>query len=270
MVAVLTPKSGGKSIVIDKAVVLVGRHPDCDYILQNSRKVSRRHVCIVQVNEKYMVRDLGSMNGVTVNGTRVKKEQRVVIGDEVVIGDVPFRFEEVQKIPRPARKPAAPVSKPARPGQPPKQRNGGGIVSPMPPSDISQQYPVALPDEDQSFEIVADDDEPMLLPDPVVVDEDEDVGFIALDEDIDAEPEANVKAEDVQVIDVGNLDLEELDIVDTIEEVGSGQLGDSFGEFGPVVDMVEEFGDDDVEDVIVLDDPIVLDDDDDEEMIVLD
>lgn len=92
MVAVLQPVGEGKLIAIDRAVVLIGRGADCDAVITESPKISRRHCCMVQVDETYFVRDLGSMNGVWLNGERVNRESLVQIGDRVAIGDVEFLF----------------------------------------------------------------------------------------------------------------------------------------------------------------------------------
>lgn len=98
MVAVLHPLKSGKIIAIDRAVVLVGRGSDCDAIISDSQKISRRHCCLVQVDNSYYIRDLGSMNGIWVNGNRVSREQLIATGDEVQIGDVEFKFHPNARI----------------------------------------------------------------------------------------------------------------------------------------------------------------------------
>ncbi len=101
MVAVLHPTGPGAQIVIDRAVVLVGRSADCDVIIDFSSKISRMHCVFVQVDADYYVRDLGSMNGVRVNGERVEKTLKLTQGAEVAIGDVMFQFHaNVQPAPR--------------------------------------------------------------------------------------------------------------------------------------------------------------------------
>src|ERR1700676_3437963 len=72
------------SILLDKPIMLFGRNPECD-IQIDSRKVSRRHCCIAQVNDYLVVRDLGSTNGLRINGVRVL-EGRLTNGDELIIG----------------------------------------------------------------------------------------------------------------------------------------------------------------------------------------
>ncbi|HEX6985691.1 MAG TPA: FHA domain-containing protein [Planctomycetaceae bacterium] len=94
MILRLEPKAGGPPVPLDKAVLFFGRHPDCDVRLVGSPKVSRRHCCIAQVNDRWVVRDLGSMNGVTLNGTRVEREVDLKPGDELLVGDVAFAVAE--------------------------------------------------------------------------------------------------------------------------------------------------------------------------------
>jgi pSer/pThr/pTyr-binding forkhead associated (FHA) protein len=89
MPAHLLSLTDGPSILIDKPILLFGRHQECDVQL-NSKKVSRRHCCIAQVNDYLVIRDLGSTNGIRINGQRVA-EGRLHPGDEVTIGN--FRYQ---------------------------------------------------------------------------------------------------------------------------------------------------------------------------------
>ncbi len=88
----LEPKVDGPPIPLDKAVLFFGRHPECDVRLVASPKVSRRHCCIAQVDDRWFIRDLGSMNGVTLNGKRVNREAALTVGDELAIGDTVFKL----------------------------------------------------------------------------------------------------------------------------------------------------------------------------------
>src|SRR5436309_8479916 len=85
MLAQLVALSDGPNILLDKPILLLGRHPECD-IQIDSRKISRRHCCIAQVSDYLVVRDLGSTNGVRINGVRVT-EGRLNAGDELTIGN---------------------------------------------------------------------------------------------------------------------------------------------------------------------------------------
>lgn len=79
----------GPSVQIDKPILLFGRHEECDIQL-NSKKVSRRHCVVAQVNDVLIIRDLGSTNGVRINGDRVA-EGKLRPGDEVQIGN--FKYQ---------------------------------------------------------------------------------------------------------------------------------------------------------------------------------
>jgi len=81
--------SDGPSVQIDKPILLFGRHEECDVQL-NSKKVSRRHCVVAQVNDVLVIRDLGSTNGVRINGERVAEGQ-LRPGDEVQIGN--FKYQ---------------------------------------------------------------------------------------------------------------------------------------------------------------------------------
>ena len=90
MTVLLKPHQGGRPIILDKPILLIGRHPDCDVILKNSGKISRKHCCVALVDNHFVVRDLDSMNGVWVNGERVNHTAGLRNGDELMIGDLPF------------------------------------------------------------------------------------------------------------------------------------------------------------------------------------
>lgn len=81
--------TGGPSVLLDKPIVLVGRHEECDLIL-DSKKVSRLHCCLAQVNDRLVVRDLGSTNGLRVNGRKVS-EATLAPGDELQVGTFTYQ-----------------------------------------------------------------------------------------------------------------------------------------------------------------------------------
>jgi len=112
---VLTPLQGGASIPLDKAIVFFGRGSECDVVLTNSRKVSRKHCCVSQIDHRIVIRDLGSMNGVRINEQMVQDEENLEIGDVLWVGDLGFRLEQagamglkappiVRKVPIPSKK----------------------------------------------------------------------------------------------------------------------------------------------------------------------
>src|SRR5437868_7858714 len=105
----LVALTDGPSIMLDKPILLVGRHQECDIQIQ-SRKVSRRHCCIAQVDDYLVVRDLCSTNGIRINGVRVA-EGRLSPGDELTIGN--FRYEV--RWPGAAGHPHKAAAQPAKP-----------------------------------------------------------------------------------------------------------------------------------------------------------
>lgn len=119
MSAFLVPlDNAGCVIPLEKAILLIGRQADCDVALTVSRKVSRRHCAIAVVNNTVVVRDLGSTNGVSVNGARVEREAKLSLGDEVTIGDVRFRLQREASLARPASGPNGKRPQPASPQAP--------------------------------------------------------------------------------------------------------------------------------------------------------
>jgi pSer/pThr/pTyr-binding forkhead associated (FHA) protein len=89
MPAHLLSLTDGPSILLDKPIMLFGRHAECDVQL-NSKKVSRRHCVLAQVNDYLVIRDLGSTNGIRINGKKLA-EGKLHPGDEVSIGN--FRYQ---------------------------------------------------------------------------------------------------------------------------------------------------------------------------------
>lgn len=82
-------------IPIDRQVMLVGRDETCDAVV-DSRRVSRLHCCLAIVNNRLMIRDLDSTNGLKVNGVKVS-ESVLTTGDEVLLGDCPFRVRDEEE-----------------------------------------------------------------------------------------------------------------------------------------------------------------------------
>jgi pSer/pThr/pTyr-binding forkhead associated (FHA) protein len=78
------PGSGSR-FLLDKDVTTAGRHPDSDIFLDDVT-VSRRHVEFRRTEgSRFLVRDLGSLNGTYVNRDRID-EASLSAGDEVQIG----------------------------------------------------------------------------------------------------------------------------------------------------------------------------------------
>jgi pSer/pThr/pTyr-binding forkhead associated (FHA) protein len=119
MSAQLVPINAGSvpAVLISRPVILIGRHPECDVRI-DSPQVSRRHCCLAMAYDRLVIRDLGSANGIRVNG-RLVEEANLDQGDEVAIAHFLYRLVVAapavasrSKAPAPAgahRPPAAPI-----------------------------------------------------------------------------------------------------------------------------------------------------------------
>jgi pSer/pThr/pTyr-binding forkhead associated (FHA) protein len=79
----------GPDITLDRALVMVGRHSQCDARL-DSLWVSRRHCVLTEDGGEVL--DLGSTNGIRINGQRVERG-RLRPGDEISIAHIRYRLE---------------------------------------------------------------------------------------------------------------------------------------------------------------------------------
>ena len=78
--------------------ILIGRLPECD-VRYRSRTLSRRHAEISQDHGEYVIRDLGSQNGVLINGHRVHAPHLLTDGEHITLGIYEFRFEGGRLVP---------------------------------------------------------------------------------------------------------------------------------------------------------------------------
>jgi hypothetical protein len=77
--------------------VVVGRSRACGCILSDA-SVSRRHAVIRHSDGAWWLRDLGSMNGTYVNGSRILDDVEVRPGDEVGFGAASYRLAPVSAL----------------------------------------------------------------------------------------------------------------------------------------------------------------------------
>jgi predicted component of type VI protein secretion system len=78
----------GQAIPVLTEKFIIGRAKDC-HLKPTSELVSRYH-CAILVSDEVIVRDLGSRNGVRLNGERIVTEQKLKHGDKLVIGPLEF------------------------------------------------------------------------------------------------------------------------------------------------------------------------------------
>ena len=80
-----------RRLEFDDGDIVIGRHPDCDIIIDDA-SVSRRHAKIKVNNGVCYIEDLSSRNGTFLNSHTVHKSTRLFDGSEIVICDVRFVF----------------------------------------------------------------------------------------------------------------------------------------------------------------------------------
>jgi len=84
--------SDGHRVQLGEDRAIIGRLPDCVVALTDPQ-VSRHHAEIRRDERGYRVVDLDSMNGIQVNGVRVR-EHLLADGDVILVGATEIRYEE--------------------------------------------------------------------------------------------------------------------------------------------------------------------------------
>ena len=77
-----------------RAVTSIGRDPGNDLVLDDDA-ASARHAVVSFADGQWWVEDAGSTNGTLVNGGRVWEKERLNYGDELTVGRVDLRLEQV-------------------------------------------------------------------------------------------------------------------------------------------------------------------------------
>ncbi|WP_188111151.1 adenylate/guanylate cyclase domain-containing protein [Nocardioides antri] len=83
----------GRTLKVDEHGLRIGRQPDNDLVL-NDGKASRHHCAITGTPAGFVLTDLQSTHGTTVNGERVTMARPLEDGDELVVGDTRMRFTQ--------------------------------------------------------------------------------------------------------------------------------------------------------------------------------
>ena len=82
----------GRTAIVGSQGAVLGRSRDCDIVLDDAN-VSRHHAELRPSGGSWVVRDLGSTNGVKVNGRRVDGAQSLHAGDAIELGSSRVVFE---------------------------------------------------------------------------------------------------------------------------------------------------------------------------------
>nr|WP_254259362.1 FHA domain-containing protein [Leucobacter chinensis] len=81
----------GARFLLDQASTVAGRHPEVDIFLDDVT-VSRKHAEFSREGTTFSVRDLGSLNGTFVGGSRIDGTVVLADGVEVQVGKFKFTF----------------------------------------------------------------------------------------------------------------------------------------------------------------------------------
>ncbi len=84
-VTIILASGERETLTVDGPRATIGRREDCD-IRIDSKAVSRMHAELARVDDGWEIRDLGSLNGLQING-RLVEHTPIIEGDEVIIGD---------------------------------------------------------------------------------------------------------------------------------------------------------------------------------------
>jgi hypothetical protein len=82
----------GKRMLIPPAGGVIGRSRDCDIVLSDAN-VSRRHAELRPSGGDWTILDLGSTNGVRINGREIDGPAAVAAGDRIEVGTTELVFE---------------------------------------------------------------------------------------------------------------------------------------------------------------------------------
>jgi hypothetical protein len=82
----------GRRLLVPPAGGTIGRGRDCDVVLEDSG-ISRRHAEIRPSGDGWTLEDLGSTNGVLVNGEKLTGARALSAGDRVELGSTEIVFE---------------------------------------------------------------------------------------------------------------------------------------------------------------------------------
>ncbi len=93
MARLLLSTAEGQQAIELRSLNSLGRHPNNSIQLLD-KIVSKEH-CIVELRDiRFLLRDLGSLNGTYVNGERVRGEMFLKHGDEIALGSTRARFDD--------------------------------------------------------------------------------------------------------------------------------------------------------------------------------
>lgn len=134
----------GKAFAIEKGEVVIGRDLGNDITISDA-EVSRRHFRLFLQGSNYVIEDMGSTNGTSVNGQRLIGPYILRGGEAITLGEhVGLTFEIIQSAPDPNATIAAGQARQAPPQaqrtpaaqQPPRPVSEPPAPKPKPPAPV--------------------------------------------------------------------------------------------------------------------------------------
>ena len=84
---------GGKRMVLSGSQMVIGRSREADVVIDDPN-ISRKHAAVQRSGPSWVIEDLGSTNGVLVNGRRIGAAQPLNPGDRIELGTSVLTYEE--------------------------------------------------------------------------------------------------------------------------------------------------------------------------------
>ena len=84
--------TNGEMVKLDKDTMVIGRSRTCDVVIP-SAKVSRQHASLSRIDGDLYIEDLGSANGVWLNGEKITRA-KISAGDSFTISDETMLFDQ--------------------------------------------------------------------------------------------------------------------------------------------------------------------------------
>jgi pSer/pThr/pTyr-binding forkhead associated (FHA) protein len=89
-IVIVSGDAAGTEFPLQRRTTSIGRGPDSDWAIEDDA-MSREHAAVEFTGKGFRIRDLGSMNGVLVNGAEVKVAV-LKHGDRFQLGEHVFQF----------------------------------------------------------------------------------------------------------------------------------------------------------------------------------
>jgi DNA-binding response OmpR family regulator len=79
------PDGSVRDLNLSSEEITLGRANDCDIVIEG-KLISRRHATISRAGQGYILTDLDSQNGTTINGVRLSAPEQLHDGDQIALG----------------------------------------------------------------------------------------------------------------------------------------------------------------------------------------